>query len=55
MKHLYRFFLFFMALLLAAGIYIAVAGAQRHQSRPLVPHGGEAFACEMGGVRHVQA
>lgn len=39
MKHLYRLFMLFMALLLAAGIYLAVAGAREHKNRPLVPRG----------------
>lgn len=39
MKHLYRLFLLFMALLLAAGIYLAVEGAREHKNRPLVPRG----------------
>ena len=45
MKYFYRLFMFLMALLLAAGIYITVAGAHEHQNRPLVPRGGGVTAC----------
>lgn len=45
MKLLYRLFMLFMALLLAAGLYLTVAGAREHQNRPLIPRGGGVTAC----------
>ncbi len=47
MKHLYRLFMLFMALLLVAGIYLAVAGAREHKNRPLVPRGRGIVASEI--------
>lgn len=52
MKHLYRLFMLFMALLLVAGIYLAVAGAREHKNRPLVPRGKGVVA---SAVRHTPA
>ena len=50
MKHLYRALMAFL-LLLAAGIYLTLAGAIRHANRPLVPQADGVTACAgpMGG------
>lgn len=51
MKYLYRALMAFLLLLLAAGIYLTLAGAIRHANRPLVPQADGVTACAspMGG------
>lgn len=51
MKYLYRALMAFLLLLLAAGIYLTLAGAIQHANRPLVPQTAGVTACAgpMGG------